>query len=173
MKLSKAIISTLLISLFAACECPPDVDKRFVSDLEQVYFADSVASFGMPRIQYNFEVKYDTESDSRRKRLIPCRSNKVLGIEMASWVIADSTIITCSQNLPGVQAGSRIMNGTYYFIDQQKAQWDTFALKTITFSTWWDDVNWGDMPDTATLKFRFKLNTGREILKLRKIRFNK
>jgi hypothetical protein len=47
----------------------------------------------------------------------------------------------------------------------------TGKLRTLSFQSNWTVSNWKSMPDTATLRFLFKLNTGAVITKEQHIEF--
>lgn len=170
MRLTAGIL-TLTMVMLQACECPPRMDEQFVSDLRPVYFADSVAEFTNPLIQFTYEVETgNVPAGANRK---PCfRRELSLGIRRKTWVLADSCIITCDRDLPGTPAGKDLSDNRYVEVVKTRDRMDTTALSTISFQSWWTVPDWGQMPDTATLKFRFRLNNGLVFVKERGIRFS-
>lgn len=65
------IISAAAILVFATgCICDGPVSTQFVSGINQVYFADSVANLVEPIIQFTYEVENGNESSAVKKPVV-------------------------------------------------------------------------------------------------------
>lgn len=168
------IISAVAILVFATgCICDGPVSTQFVSGINQVYFADSVANPVEPIIQFTYEVENGNESSVVKKTgCIGYR--KDLAIRVRSFVLADSTKVTCNKDLPGTPAGTSLEGNPYVEIVKiTNDPIDKQQLRTYSFQSNWTVPSWKSMPDTAALTFRFKLNTGEVIIRKNTIVFAK
>ena len=174
MRLSPFIVTTALVAgALSGCSCDGPTSVRFVSGINQVYFADSVANIVEPVIQFTYEVEENSETKSS-KRLGCIGNKKELGISIRTFVLSDSVIVTCNKDLPGTPAGENLEGNPYVEVIKIKnAANDDKQLRTYSFTSNWTVPTWKSMPDTAILAFRFKLNNGEIINKRNTIVFVK
>jgi hypothetical protein len=168
------IISAAAILVFATgCICDGPVSTQFVSGINQVYFADSVANLVEPIIQFTYEVETGNESKPGKKTgCIGYR--KELGISYRSFVLSDSVKVTCNKDLPGTPAGVSLEGNPYIEIVKiTNDPIDKQQLRTYSFQSNWTVPSWKSMPDTAALTFRFKLSTGEVVVRKNTIVFAK
>lgn len=163
----------LFVGLLSGCICDGPASIQFVSGINQVYFADSIASINESVIQFTYEVENNSERKSRKKPgCIGYR--KDLRISIRSFVLSDSVRVTCNKDLPGTPAGENLEGNPYVEVVKIKnAPDDDEQLRTYSFISNWTVSTWKSMPDTAILTFRFKLNTGDNITKHNKVVFIK
>lgn len=164
-------IATVILA--TGCICDGPVSEQFVSGINQVYFADSVANVVEPIIQFTYEVQTAWESKSTKKT--GCMGyTKELAISYRSFVLYDSVKVTCNKDLPGTPAGASLEGNPYIEIVKiTNDPIDKHQLRTYSFQSNWTVPSWQSMPDTAVLTFRFKLNTGAVITKKNTIVFLK
>ncbi|MEY4003278.1 MAG: hypothetical protein RIT07_1320 [Bacteroidota bacterium] len=153
----------------SGCICDGPTSVRFVSGINQVYFADSVANIVEPVIQFT------ENSETKSSKRLGCIGNKKeLGISIRTLVLSDSVIVTCNKDLPGTPAGENLEGNPYVEVIKIKnAANDDKQLRTYSFTSNWTVPTWKSMPDTAILAFRFKLNNGEIINKRNTIVFVK
>ncbi|MFN4914227.1 MAG: hypothetical protein ACK5FT_02805 [Sphingomonadales bacterium] len=166
--------SAIALGVFASgCICDGPVSTQFVSGINQVYFADSVAYVVEPIIQFTYEVVTGNESKPGKKTgCIGYR--KELGISYRSFVLSDSVKVTCNKDLPGTPAGVSLEGNPYIEIVKiTNDPIDKQQLRTYSFQSNWTVPSWKSMPDTAVLTFRFKLSTGEVIVRKNTIVFAK
>jgi hypothetical protein len=163
----------LFVGLLSGCICDGPASIQFVSGINQVYFADSIASINESVIQFTYEVENNSERKSRKKP--GCiGQRKDLRISISSIVLSDSVRVTCNKDLPGTPAGENLEGNPYVEIIKIKnAPNNEEQLRTYSFISNWTVASWQSMPDTADLTFRFKLNTGEIITKRNTIVFVK
>jgi hypothetical protein len=163
----------LFVGLLSGCICDGPASIQFVSGINQVYFADSIASINESVIQFTYEVENNSERKSRKKP--GCiGQRKDLRISIRSFVLSDSVRVTCNKDLPGTPAGENLEGNPYVEVVKIKnAPDDDEQLRTYSFISNWTVSTWKSMPDTAILTFRFKLNTGDNITKHNKVVFIK
>jgi hypothetical protein len=161
------------VGLLSGCICDGPASIQFVSGINQVYFADSIASINESVIQFTYEVENNSERKSRKKP--GCiGQRKDLRISIRSFVLSDSVRVTCNKDLPGTPAGENLEGNPYVEVVKIKnAPDDDEQLRTYSFISNWTVSTWKSMPDTAILTFRFKLNTGDNITKHNKVVFIK
>jgi hypothetical protein len=148
------------------------VSTQFVSGINQVYFADSVANVVEPIIQFTYEVETGNESNSGKKT--GCMGyRKELGISIRSFVLADSVKVTCNRDLPGTPAGHGLEGNPHVLVVKTTNPAYVNHLRGLSFQSNWTVSSWQSMPDTAVITFHFKLNTGEVITKQNSILFAK
>jgi hypothetical protein len=157
----------------SGCICDGPVSEQFVSGINQVYFADSVANVVEPIIQFTYEVETAWESKSTKKT--GCMGyTKEQAISYRSFVLSDSVKVTCNKDLPGTPAGASLEGNPYIEIVKITHEpIDKQQLRTYSFQSNWTVPSWLSMPDTAELTFRFKLNNGEFITKRNTVVFLK
>ena len=153
--------SILAIGVFiSGCICDGPALMLFVSRINQVYFADSVAYVVDPVIQFTYEVESSSESQ-KPKESVCIGSRKEQALRIQSFVLADSVKVTCNKDLPGTPAGKTLEDNPYVEVIKITDQFaEEQHLKTYSFQSNWTVPSWKSMPDTAELTFHFKLNTG-------------
>lgn len=155
------------------CICDGPVSTQFVSGINQVYFADSVANLVEPIIQFTYEVDNGHQS-SMVKKTGCIGYRKRLRMIYHSFVLSDSVKVTCNKDLPGTPAGKTLEDNPYVEVIKITDQFtEEQHLKTYSFQSNWTVPSWKNMPDTAELTFHFKLNTGATITKKNTIVFTK
>lgn len=162
-------LSILLIS----CECPERIDSRYVDRMEAFPGGDTIASVSDPGMKFGFEVKYRTVQQDQKKSGLPCKRNLILGIDMKTWIIPDSTSITCDRDLPGINAGSPITNNENFYIQNITETVSGKMLDRLVFNADWSKAEWNSMPDSAWIFFTFLSNTGIKLRTSQKIHFKK
>ena len=166
--------SAIFLGVFVSgCICDGPVSTQFVSGINQVYFADSVANVVEPIIQFTYDVETGNESISGKKAgCIGYR--KELAIHIHSFVLADSVKVTCNKDLPGTPAGASLEGNPYIEIVKiTDDPIDEKQLRVYSFQSNWTVPSWKNMPHTAELTFRFKLNNGEYITKRNTVVFVK
>ena len=167
------LIASAFGVFLSGCICDGPASVQFVSGINQVYFADSIANLVEPVIQFTYEVENNREAKSRKKAGCIGR-RKELGISIRTFVVSDSVKVTCNKDLPGTPAGENLEGNAYVEVLKIKnAPDEDEQLKTFSFISNWTVPSWKSMPDTAILTFQFKLNTGEVITKHNTIVFAK
>lgn len=163
----------LAVGLLSGCICDGPASIQFVTGINQVYFADSIANINESVIQFTYEVENNSERNSRKKSgCIGYR--KELEFSVRTFVHSDSVKVTCNKDLPGTPAGINLEGNPFVEVIKIKnAPNNEEQLRTYSFISNWTVASWQSMPDTAELTFRFKLNTGEIITKKNKIVFVK
>ncbi|MEK0421002.1 MAG: hypothetical protein EBV15_06080 [Bacteroidetes bacterium] len=174
MRLFSFIVTTALVGgALSGCICDGPTSVQFVSGINQVYFADSIANIVEPVIQFTYEVEYNSETKSSKKPgCIGYR--KDLGISIRTFVLTDSVKVTCNKDLPGTPAGENLEGNPY--VEVSKIENDPInekQLRVYSFASNWTVPSWQSMPDSAELTFHFKLNNGEIITKRNTIVFVK
>ena len=166
-------ITAIVGVALSGCICDGPTSVVFVSGINQVYFADSIANIVEPVIQFTYEVEYNSETKSSKKPgCIGYR--KDLEISLRNFVLTDSVKVTCNKNLPGTPAGENLESNPYVEVIKIKnAPNNDEQLRAYSFISNWTVPSWQSMPDSAELIFRFKLNTGEIITKRNTIVFVK
>lgn len=165
-----AIISGVFLN---GCVCDGPVTTQFVSGINQVYFADSVANLVEPIIQFTYEVENGRQS-SMVKKTGCIGYRKELRMIYHSFVLSDSVKVTCNKDLPGTPAGVSLEGNPYVDIVKiTNDPTDEQQLRTYSFQSNWTVPSWKSMPDTAALTFHFKLSTGEVIIRKNTIVFAK
>ena len=163
----------ILGAVVNGCICDGPVSMQFVSGINQVYFADSVAYVVDPVIQFTYEVESSSESQ-KPKNSVCIGSRKEQALRIQSFVLADSVKVTCNKDLPGTPAGKTLEDNPYVEVIKITDQFaEENHLKTYSFQSNWTVPSWKSMPDTAELTFHFKLNTGATTTKKNTIVFAK
>jgi hypothetical protein len=168
---SASIFLGILVLLFTACECPATRRMGYVQDVRRDYFADSIASVADRMIQFTFVVDEGWIDDNRQKNNC-LKRDLALSKGLKTWVMADSVKVICTRNLPYSPAGTNLIGNPYVDLVLINDPAYTGKLRTLSFQSNWTVPNWkSSVPDTATLRFLFKLNTGAVITREQHIEF--
>lgn len=166
------LLPIFLSILLTSCECPDRVDSRYADGLTKRPGNDTIASSDNPALDIGLEVSNKTIKQEPRKNGLPCKRNLILGIDMKTWYIADSTRITCDKDLPGIKAGLPISNSLNTFIQLQADPAWKQALEYCRFRAHWNAAEWNSLPDSATLTFTFLTNQSEKLNIRQKVYFS-
>ncbi len=165
------VLWAFIIFFIWACKGPQTRELLYVNGIKQVS-GDSIAGNEDKVIQFIFEPDYNSLSRLPKKEYCAKR-DLVLGIDVGSWIVADSIKVYCDKNLPKTKAGENLIGNPFVKLKLATEHLGKTALAQINFYSKWNVANRLDLPDSAVFTFVFKLNNGAELTEKRRVWFKK